>query len=59
MIQLAYQPDVVQRVIQQMTEFNPSFKLPDGFFPARPEKTQANGNGNGNRAHELSEALSL
>jgi hypothetical protein len=42
MIQLAYHPDVVQRVLQCMTEFDSSFKLPDNFFPAEPKKTQAN-----------------
>jgi len=51
MIQLAYGPDVVKRVIQNMTEFDSSFKLPDGFFLANPEKIQANGNEN--VAHDL------
>lgn len=41
MIQLAYVPDVVQRVVKHMTEFDPTFKLPVDFFPA---KTQVNGN---------------
>jgi hypothetical protein len=51
MVQLAYRPDVVQRVMQYMTEFDPSFKLPDSFFLADPQTTQANGNGK--LAHEL------
>jgi salicylate hydroxylase len=51
MVQLAYHPDVVQRVMQHMTEFDPSFKFPDSFFSADPKQTQANGNRN--HAHEL------
>jgi hypothetical protein len=33
MVELAYRPDVVQRVMQYMTELDPEFKVPDGFFP--------------------------
>jgi len=50
MVQLAFQPDVVQRVMQHMTEFDPSFKLPVNFFPADPKKTQSKWELN--RAHE-------
>lgn len=32
MIKLAYEPDVVQRTVQLMTEFDPSFEVPEGFF---------------------------
>jgi len=33
MIELAYVPDVVQRTVELMTELDPDFKLPGGFFP--------------------------
>ncbi|KAK3349828.1 hypothetical protein B0T25DRAFT_249918 [Lasiosphaeria hispida] len=32
MIQLAYIPDVVKRTVQTMTELDPTWKLPAGFF---------------------------
>jgi len=33
-VELAYSEDVLQRTVQLMTEFDPSWKLPEGFFPA-------------------------
>ncbi|KAE9370098.1 FAD/NAD(P)-binding domain-containing protein [Stipitochalara longipes BDJ] len=39
MVQLAYSSDVVERVMQYMTEFDPSFKLPDRFFSVDPKRT--------------------
>jgi len=38
MIQIAYVPDVVKRTIQLMTEFDPSWKIPDDFFPVTPKR---------------------
>lgn len=32
MLQIAYKPDIVKRSIETMTAFDPSWKLPDGFF---------------------------
>lgn len=46
MLELAYGSDVLQRTIQHMTEFDPSWKVPVGFFPAMDE-THTNGSGNG------------
>lgn len=40
-IELAYAHDVVQRVVEYMTEHDPTWKIPDGFFP---NKFQVNGN---------------
>jgi salicylate hydroxylase len=36
MVRLAYGHDVVKRTVKTMTEFDPEWKLPDGFFPAKP-----------------------
>jgi hypothetical protein len=33
MIKLAYGEDVLQQTIKHMTDFDSSWKLPDGFFP--------------------------
>ncbi len=32
MIELAFVPDVLQRTVQTMTEYDPEWKLPDRFF---------------------------
>jgi hypothetical protein len=34
-IRLAYGADVLQRTIQHMTDFDPSYKIPDDFFPEK------------------------
>jgi hypothetical protein len=32
MVNLAFIPDVVKRTVQTMTEFDPNWRLPEGFF---------------------------
>ena len=34
MIQFAYLPDIVKITTEKMEEFDPTWKLPDDFFPA-------------------------
>lgn len=34
MVRLAYGHDTVKRTVKTMTEFDPDWKLPDGFFLA-------------------------
>ncbi|OIW33066.1 FAD/NAD(P)-binding domain-containing protein [Coniochaeta ligniaria NRRL 30616] len=36
MVRLAYGHDIVKRTVNTMTEFDPDWKLPDGFFPVEP-----------------------
>lgn len=36
MVRLAYGHDIVKRTVKTMTEFDPEWKLPDGFFAAEP-----------------------
>jgi salicylate hydroxylase len=34
MVRLAYGHDIVQRTVKTMTDFDPGWKLPDGFSPS-------------------------
>jgi len=36
MIDLAMGEDILKRVMHNMKEFDPSFALPEGFFPSNP-----------------------
>lgn len=52
MVRLAYGHDIVKRTVKTMTEFDPKWQLPDGFFPAEcpaaePRSEPSNGIGNG------------
>jgi hypothetical protein len=49
MVDLAFGTDVLKRVMHYMREFDPLFELPEGFFPADPKETQANGDAKVNR----------
>lgn len=42
MVKLAYCPDVVKRVTQTMTDFDPNWKLPEEFFSAAPPWLETN-----------------
>ena len=37
MLNLAYIPDVLKRTVQTMTEFDPKWKLPEGYFVKEPK----------------------
>lgn len=37
MVKLAYGPDLVRRIVKTMTEVDPGWKLPEGFFPEKKE----------------------
>jgi salicylate hydroxylase len=55
MVKLAYGHDIVKRVVQVMTEFDPEWKLPEGFFPAKPVETEVTAEPNGVSNVKLSE----
>ncbi|KAK3380837.1 FAD/NAD(P)-binding domain-containing protein [Podospora didyma] len=35
MLNIAYSPDVLERTVKTMTEYDPEWKLPEGFFPGK------------------------
>jgi len=37
MVNLAFIPDMLKRTVQTMTEFDTSWKLPEGFFVEEPK----------------------
>jgi hypothetical protein len=43
MVDLAMGTDVLKSVMHYMKEFDPSFQLPEGFFPRSPRQPHRNG----------------
>lgn len=42
MLNLAYIPDVLKRTVQTLTEFDPNWTLPEGYFIKEPKTASIN-----------------